>query len=47
MGQSLAVQIQQGAASALVQFVSNLADPMDALNFLFSQSCDLVSKWNR
>lgn len=29
------MQIQQGAASALVQFVSNLANPTDAPNFLF------------
>ena len=32
------MRIQRGAAGALVQFVSNLADPMDAPHFLFSQS---------
>lgn len=29
------MRIQQGAASTLVQFLSDLANPMDALNFLF------------
>lgn len=42
MGQEPSVQIQQGAASALVQFVSDPANPMDAQNFLFfSELCSL------
>lgn len=40
------VQIQQGADSAFVPFVSNLASPMDAHHLLFLRAAALISKWN-